>query len=139
MDLQNNFAIIDGQCINSSTGHFNSTYSRINNQILVLNFNIQCFDSKFDEFSAFLDKMIISPHILVLTETWFCPTTCKEISGYKSYHCTRTGTNDRGGVSIYVLETLNLKCVHYSVKLSADLEHVRVILKPNNENRKKLK
>ena len=103
-----------------------------------MNFNIQSFDSKIDEFSAFLDKINIAPHILVLCETWFAPSTCRDISGYKAYHCTRPGPNERGGISIYVLETLNLSCLHYSFKVNSDLEHVRIILKPNNENRKKI-
>ena len=111
----------------------------MNNQLLIMNFNMQCFDRKFDEFSAFLDEISVPPQIIILTETWFSPTTCMNITGYKGYHCTRPGLNERGGVSIFVLETLNLSIVHYSSKLSADLEHVRVILKPNSENRKKIR
>ena len=103
-----------------------------------MNFNIQCFDSKFDEFSAFLDNISLLPQILILTETWFCPTTCRNIPGYKGYHCTRPGLNERGGVSIYILETLNLSCVHYSFNVTANLEHVHIVLKPNSENRKKI-
>ena len=132
------FLIVHGNCINYATGHFNRTFSSLNNQLLVMNFNIQSFDSKIDEFSAFLDKINIAPHILVLCETWFAPSTCRDISGYKAYHCTRPGPNERGGISIYVLETLNLSCLHYSFKVNSDLEHVRIILKPNNENRKKI-
>ena len=138
MENFNNFPIIDGECTNYSIGHFNSTFSRMNNQLLIMNFNMQCFDRKFDEFSAFLDEISVPPQIIILTETWFSPTTCMNITGYKGYHCTRSGLNERGGVSIFVLETLNLSIVHYSSKLSADLEHVRVILKPNSENRKKI-
>ena len=137
MDFEN-FAIINGDCINCSTGHFNRIFSSVNDQLLVMNFNIQCFNSKIDEFLVFLDQITISPHILVLTETWFAPSTCRDISGYKAYHCTRPGSNERGGVSIYILETLNLSCLHYSFKVNSDLEHVRIILKPNNVNRKKI-
>ena len=138
MDNSDNFAIVDGNCLNYSIEHFNETFCRNNNQILVMNFNIQSFDSKLDEFSAFLHNINQLPHILVLTETWFSPTTCCDLEGYKAYHCTRPGTNDRGGVTIYILESLNLSCLHYSVKVSPDLEHVRIILKPNYENRKKI-
>ena len=138
MDNSDNFAIVDGNCLNYSIEHFNETFCRNNTQILVMNFNIQSFDSKLDEFSAFLHNINQLPHILVLTETWFSPTTCCDLEGYKAYHCTRPGTNDRGGVTIYILESLNLSCLHYSVKVSPDLEHVRIILKPNYENRKKI-
>ena len=137
MDISENFSIIDGNCINCSIRHFNETFHSFNNQILVINFNIQSFDRKFDEFTAFLDNINLSPHVMILSETWFSPSTCKEILGYKSYHCTRPGINERGGVSIYILETLNLSCLHYSHKVTPELEYVRIILKPNNENRKK--
>ena len=132
------FAIVDGNCSDCSIRHFNETYSSTNNQLLVMNFNIQSFDSKNDEFSAFLDEIKLKPQILILTETWFAPLTCREIIGYKAYHCTRTGDNHRGGVSVYILESLNLSCLHFSCKVKPDLEHVRIILKPNNENRKKI-
>ena len=86
MENFNNFSIVDGECINCSVGHFNSAFSSLNNQLLVMNFNIQCFDSKFDEFSAFLDNISSVPQILFLTKTWFSPTTCSNISGFKGYH-----------------------------------------------------
>ena len=131
------FVILDGNCSNCSIRHFNEAFTSTNNQILVMNFNIQSFESKFDEFSVFLDEINTKPHVLILTETWFAPSKTREILGYKAYHCTRTGENARGGVSVYILETLNLSCLHFSFKVSPDLEHVRIILKPNNENRKK--
>ena len=132
------FVILDGNCSNCSVRHFNEAFASNSNQILVMNFNIQSFESKYDEFSAFLDEINTKPHVLVLTETWFAPLKTREILGYKAYHCTRTGENARGGVSVYILETLNLSCLHFSCKASPDLEHVRIILKPNNENRKKI-
>ena len=132
------FAIVQGNCSNCSIRHFNETFSSTSNQLLVMNFNIQSFDSKYDEFSAFLDEINLKPHILILTETWFSPTTCSEIPGYKAYHCTRAGDNHHGGVSAFILETLNLSCLHFSCKVKPELEHVRIILKPNNENRKKI-
>ena len=108
------FAIVQGNCNNCSIRHFNETFSSTSNQLLVLNFNIQSFDSKYDEFSAFLDEINLKPHIIILTETWFSPSTCSEIPGYKAYHCTRAGDNAHGGVSAYILETLNLSCLHFS-------------------------
>ena len=86
MDISENFSIANGNCINCSIRHFNETFHSFNNQILVINFNIQSFDRKFDEFTAFLDNINLSPHIMILSETWFSPSTCKEILGYKSYH-----------------------------------------------------
>ena len=44
-----------------------------------MNFNIQSFESKFDEFSVFLDEINTKPHVLILTETWFAPSKTREI------------------------------------------------------------
>ena len=118
------FVILDGNCSNCSIRHFNEAFASNNNQILVMNFNIQSFESKFDELSAFLDEINTKPHVLILTETWFAPLTTREILGYKAYHCTRTGENARGGVSVYILETLNLSCLHFSCKVKPDLETI---------------
>ena len=133
-----NFATVRGECGNFSTSNFNATFSRINNKLLVMNFNIQSFDSKYDEFSAFLDELSLKPHILVLTETWFHSSTCKELTGYKSYHCTRPGDIHRGGVTVFILESLSFSCLHFSCRVTDDLEHARVILKPNHTNRKNI-
>ena len=138
MNNFNDFSIIDGNCSNFTIGHFNNVFSRSNNDFLIMNFNIQCFDRKIDEFSAFLDKISIIPDIIVLTETWFAPSTCRELPGYNDYHCTRQNINDRGGVSIYILQSLNVSCIHYSSKVTPELEHVHVTLKPINANRKNI-
>ena len=63
---------------------------------------------------------------------------CKEITGYKGYHCTRSNINERGGVSIYVLENLNLSLSHYFSNVSAELEHVHITLKPRGANTKNI-
>ena len=133
-----NFTINDGNCSNYTIGHFNTTFADSSAKLLVLNFNIQCFDTKIDEFSAFLDNINLTPDILVLTETWFSPMTCRELPGYKGYHCTRPNINDRGGVSIFVRESLNLSCTHFSSLVSVELEHVHISLKSNVTDRKNI-
>ena len=138
MENFRNFSVVDGECGNFSTSSFNATFSRMKNQLLVMNLNIQSFGSKYVEFSTFLDEISLKRPILVLTETWFNSSTGKEILGYKSFHCTRSGDVHRGGISVFVLETLNLSCLHFSCRVTDDLEHVRIILKPNNENRKNI-
>ena len=138
MENFDEFAIIDGECSNYTISHFNTKFNQDNKKFLVMNFNIQCFDTKIDEFSAFLHKMKWIPEILVVSETWFCPSTCREISGYKGYDCTRPALNDRGGVTIYVHESLNVTVTHYSFSVSAELEHVYITLKPQNANRKSI-
>ena len=133
-----NFTINDGNCSNYTIGHFNTTFADSSAKLLVLNFNIQCFDTKIDEFSAFLDNINLTPDILVLTETWFSPLTSRELPGYKGYHCTRPNINDRGGVSIFVRESLNLSCTHFSLLVSVELEHVHISLKSNVTDRKNI-
>ena len=138
MENFDEFGIVDGNCENYTIDHFNTAFSNENSKLMVMNFNIQCFDTKIDEFSVFFDQIEVIPDIIVLTETWFAPTTCRTIPGYKDYNCTRKNLNDRGGVTIYVLESLNLKCIHYSFNVSTELEYVHVTLKPNNTNRKNI-
>ena len=138
MESFHDFGIIDGDCKNFTIDHFNTLFSINNKRLMVLNFNIQCYDAKIDEFSAFIDKLKLKPEILVLTETWFSPMTCKEIPGYNAYHCTRPGVHDRGGVSIYVLKNLDLYLTHYSSNVSAELEHVHITLKHKNSNMKNI-
>ena len=138
MENFSDFSITDGNCTNYTVGHFNATFPRNNNnKFMVLNFNIQCFNAKIDEFSAFLDEINLNPEIIVLTETWFSPSSCKDISGYEAYHCTRSVGNHRGGISIYVRENLNSSVTHFSFNVSPELEHVHVTLKSNNANLKK--
>ena len=138
MECFRDFGIIDGVCNNFTIDHFNTSFSTNNKKLMVMNFNIQCYDAKIDEFSAFLDKLKVKPEILVLTETWFSPTTCKDIPGFNAYHCTRPGVHDRGGVSIFVLENLDLSLTHYSFNVSAELEHVHITLKHKNSNMKNI-
>ena len=78
------FVILDGNCSDCSIRHFNEAFASNNNQILVMNFNIQSFESKYDEFSAFLDEINTKPHVLVLTETRFIPLITREILGYRA-------------------------------------------------------
>ena len=132
------FAIIDGECSNYTINQFNTTFNRNNKKFLVMNFNIQCFDTKIDEFLVFLDKMKLIPDIIILSETWFSPSTCREITGYKDYNCTRPFLNDRGGVTIYVHESLNVTLTHYSFNVSPELEHVHITLKPHDADRKSI-
>ena len=66
------FVILDGNCSNCSIRHFNEAFASNNNQILVMNFNIQSFESKFDELSAFLDEINTKPHVLILRDL-VCP------------------------------------------------------------------
>ena len=114
MENLNDFAVTDGNCLNYTVNHFNTTFHRNCKKFMVINFNIQCFDAKIDEFTAFLHEIKLIPEIIILTETWFSPQTCRELPGYKGYHCTRPNINDRGGISIYVHENLNLSLIRYS-------------------------
>ena len=138
MENFDDFAVTDGTCLNYAVNNFNATFNCNSKNFMVINFNIQSFDSKIDEFSAFLHEIKLNPEIIILTETWFSPLTCRDITGYKGYHCTRPNINARGGISIYVLNNLNLSLTHYSSNVSAELEYVHITLKPRDSNGKNI-
>ena len=65
-----------------------------------MSYNIRSFLANSDSFfSIFTDNGM--PNILVITETWFNPSSTREIDGYKSFHVCRSDRRS-GGVSIYV-------------------------------------
>ena len=134
-----NFNAANGTCNNYNTGSFNSAFSRNKKDILAMNFNMQSFNAKIDEFSAFLDEIQIPPKILCLTETWFTPDYSSTIQGYKGYHCIRGENHVRGGgVSLLILDNIPVTCTKISSISSPNIEyiHVRVIF--NTRNMKKL-
>ena len=130
-----NFNAANGTCNNYNTGSFNSAFSRNKKDILAMNFNMQSFNAKIDEFSAFLDEIQIPPKILCLTETWFTPEYSCTIQGYKGYHCIRGENHVRGGgVSLLILDNLPVTCAKISSISSPNIEyiHVRVIFNTRN-------
>ena len=50
MDNYESFEILSGTCDNSSLEQFNEKFSASNSKLFVINFNIQSFNSKIDEF-----------------------------------------------------------------------------------------
>ena len=41
-------------------------------------------------------------------------------------------------MTVFILESLSFSCLHFSCRVTDDLEHARVILKPNHTNRKNI-
>ena len=121
MDNLNRFDIGRGSCTNHSINSFNSTIHPNNNELLVLNFNMQSFNAKIDELCEFLDQINVIPKIMVLTETWFAIDRTSTIDGFKDFHCTRPGTQEHGGVSIYILDSIPAKCTLVSKISSPEL------------------
>ena len=135
-----NFPIENGICNNYTIRSFNAVFPQSNKKLLAINFNMQSFNAKIDEFSAFLHDLIIVPKILCLTETWFTENNKETIAGYKTFHSTRTGNHSQlhGGVSICILDNLPVNCVEISSKSSHEIEYVHVRLNFKTRNMKKI-
>ena len=73
MNVFENFDIENGICNNYTIQGFNAAFSQNNKKLFAMNFNIQCFNTKIDEFSAFLHELNFVPKIVCLSETWFTP------------------------------------------------------------------
>ena len=130
------FGIEDGSCDNYSIRGFNAVFPQntCNNKLFTMNFNMQSFNAKIDEFSTFLNDLNLPPKILCLTETWFTPLNIQNIPGYKPFHSIRNGDRNHGGVSIQILDSIPVNCTEISSKSSLEIEyvHVRLIFKTRN-------
>ena len=133
-----NFGIENGFCNNYTIQGFNAAFPQNNKKLFAMNFNMQSFNAKIDEFSAFLHELNILPKILCLTETWFSINNKQNISGYKAFHSTRTEDHEHGGVSIFILDSLPVNCVEISVKSLHEIEYVHVRLNFKTRNMKKI-
>ena len=138
LDLTN-FGNINGSCVNYTTTDFNSNFAPGPNnnynheKFLVLNFNIRSFNSNIDEFSTFLDEMSTKPHVIILTEVWFSETNKGNLMGYSAFHCFRPNRNS-GGVSVFILDSLQIKTTLCSSESSPEIETIHVSLLPNDNN-----
>ena len=138
MDNFQIFGIENGNCSNYSVGGFNAAFSQNAKTLLAMNFNMQSFDAKIDEFSLFLHDINVTPKILCLTETWFTISNKKTIDGYKDYHSTRDVDHERGGVSLLILDSIPAKCVEISSNSSPELEHIHIRMNFSARNMKKI-
>ena len=138
MENFQNFGVEYGNCGNYSVIDFNAAFSPNTKKLLAMNFNMQSFNAKIDEFSAFLNDINVSPKILCLTETWFTPFHKCNIDGYKPYHCTRDEDHERGGVSLLILDSIPAKCVEISSNASPELEHIHIRINFSSRNQKKI-
>ena len=133
-----NFGIENGICNNYAMRGFNAVYTQNNKKLFAMNFNLQCFNAKIDEFSAFLHELNLPPKILCLTETWFASHNTQNIDSYKPFHSTRNEEHEHGGVSIFVLDSLPVKCTEVSSRSLPELEYIHVRLNFTTKNAKKL-
>ena len=114
MNDYESFGILSGTCTGSSIEQFNHNFSLSSRKLFILNFNIQSFNAKVDEFLYFLDELIRSPDVIILTETWATDDSLAEIEGYAGFHCNRKIDRRGGGVSIFVKRELKANFVKIS-------------------------
>ena len=132
------FGIENGVCNNYTIRGFNAAFPQNNKKLFAMNFNMQSFNAKIDEFSAFLHELNILPKILCLTETWFTNNNKQNIAGYKAFHSIRTEDRVHGGISIFILDSLPVNCVEISVKSLQEIEYVHVRINFKTRNMKKI-
>ena len=134
------FADLDntnGTCINFSIESFNAKINSLNisthtkNNIFILNYNIRSFNSNIDEFSTFIDELMIKPQIIVLSETWFSHSFIGNLNGYTGFDCSRQNRIG-GGISIFILNSLQTKNVLCSKESSPEIEYLHITLSFNN-------
>jgi len=90
--------------------------------VSIIHQNIRSFGANFDEFSALVDNLNCKFHVIIFTETWFEFGSTAIIHGYRGYHSYRNGRLG-GGVSIYILDTLQSTQIH-SLTLNSELFEV---------------
>ena len=133
----NNFGVENGICDNYTVQRFNAVFPHdiYKKKIFALNFNMQSFNAKIDEFSSFLSDLNLLPKILCLTETWFTTLNQQNLRGYKAYHSIRSDDRVHGGVSILILDSIPVNCAEISSKSSLEIEfvHVRLTFKKRKE------
>ena len=138
LDLKN-FGNVNGSCENYTTQNFNSNFNPNNSfnqeKILILNFNIRSFNSNIDQFSVFLEEMSIKPHVIILTEVWFSEKNKGNLTGYSGFHCYRPSRSG-GGVSVFILDSLQTKNILCSTNSSPEIEtlHLSLLFNGNHLN-----
>ena len=85
----------------------------------IINFNIRSFNKNSTSFLPVLEKS--SPHVLILTETWFTTEYQASIPNYESYHTVRSDRQS-GGVSIYIRDGLISRKIPELCYVNCDIE-----------------
>ena len=63
---------------------FNASFNlKIN--LFIINFNIRSSNANSDEFIVFIDKLIIKPDLIILTETWFSDGFSGSIDSFRGF------------------------------------------------------
>jgi len=92
IECQSNYYTID---------RYNAEFRSANGSLMMLNFNVRSFKANGGEFVSFLNCQLVTPDVIVLTETWFKDDTdTVEIDGYTGLHTIRREGRG-GGVSVY--------------------------------------
>ena len=101
----------------------------------ILHVNIRSMQKNLDQFKSLLQCLPKPPDIIAVTETWLLLHTkhLYELDGYKSYHITRTD-RERGGVSIYVRNSLQSDSIQQFCTVNEDIEMCTVHVKATNIN-----
>lgn len=100
-------------------------------ELRVIHENIRSVHSNFDQFDVFLNSLVSTFDIIVLSETWLVSDDWFQVSGYNSYHVIRP--NRRGG-GVSILVDANLTCARVpEISKCGDLfECISVVVSKRN-------
>ena len=104
-----------------------------NPSTFLLNFNIRSFYANIDAFKVFISSLIVSPQILILTETWLTKDNVEfcSIEGYNPHHTIRS-VGRSGGVSVFTADHLNTKYVSELSISNETIESCTISIKSEN-------
>ena len=118
---------------------FHNFHSNSLNQFSILHLNIRSIKKKFENFKLFLNSINFTFSVICLSETWWddlatIQKSLFELLNYKSNHQAR-GDRKGGGVSIYVLKSLDFKIRPDLSIDNVDIESLTIeILSDNKRN-----
>ena len=97
-------------CAYYSVDDFNNEFSYLEDKFIVVHQNIRSFNANMDELILYLNTISANVDVIILSETWFCVDSVKQIDGYVGYHSCRVDRRG-GGVSVFVNNQLKSRLI----------------------------
>ena len=134
-DLFNNYYLsVRGICSNYySLRNFNDTFTELDGDFTLCNYNIRSFLANYGNFEGFLEALDNKFNVIILTETRFAAGCGREMIGYTGHHVGRVGGSG-GGVSIYCDALLHADTIAHCSYVSENIESCVIKISINQRN-----
>ena len=116
-----------------SVSNFNHSFTDLNNDLTLCNYNIRSFNVNFDNFEGFLHALRCKLNLIVLTETRFSAGYGRDIGGYSGHHVGRVG-GAGGGVSVYSDPLLRANKIDHLSFVNGNIESCVINFTTNHRN-----